>query len=209
MEPHPRSFPLFFKGAGKDFIAISIHVDDETIIARSLPPVIDLKLTLANRFGIDDLGETTYTLGLEVQRHSASGRLLLSQKMFVITTILERFSKYVPPLFLIPLDPAAGAALSKRQSPENQVRARRHGGVFQPAAHWVPHVPDGRHSARPRLFPVKIVEFQQQPRACALGGGMQSARVLATKSRSRPDLHVQRAASGKGGVRRSVRMPYE
>ena len=71
---------VFFKGAGDDFIVISGHVDDQTIIARSLPPVIALKLTLANRFGIDDLGETTYTLGLEVQRDSASGWLLLSQK---------------------------------------------------------------------------------------------------------------------------------
>ena len=83
---------MFFKGAGDNFIAISVYVDDQTIIPRSLPPVISLKhvlasrfsiddLTiisrslcpvlslkhaLANRFGIDDLRETTYTLGLEV-----------------------------------------------------------------------------------------------------------------------------------------------
>ena len=53
---------VFFKGAGDDFIAILVHVDDKTIISRSLPPVISLKHALANRFGIDDLGETTYTL---------------------------------------------------------------------------------------------------------------------------------------------------
>ena len=39
-----------------------------------------LKRALATRFGIDDLGETIYTLGLEVRRDSASGRLLLSTK---------------------------------------------------------------------------------------------------------------------------------
>ena len=102
---------MFFEGAGNDFMAISVHVDDQTIIARSLPPVISLKHALANRFGINDLGETTYRLALEVQRDSASGRLLLSQRKF-IATILERFSKYVPPPCSIPLDPAAGAALS-------------------------------------------------------------------------------------------------
>ena len=102
---------VFFKGAGDDFIAISVHVDDQTIISRSFPPVISIKHALANKFGIDDLGETTYTLGLEVQRDSASGRLLLSQRKF-IATILERFSKYVPPPCSIPMDPAAGAALS-------------------------------------------------------------------------------------------------
>ena len=69
---------MFFKGDGDDFIAISVHVDDHTIIARSLPPVISLKHALANSFGIDDLGKTTYTLGLEVERDSASGRLLVS-----------------------------------------------------------------------------------------------------------------------------------
>ena len=69
---------VFFKGAGDNFIAISVHVDDQTIISRSLPPVISLKQSLADRFGIDDLGETLYTLGLEVERDSASGMLLLS-----------------------------------------------------------------------------------------------------------------------------------
>ena len=106
---------VFFKGAGDNFIAISVHVDDQTIISRSLPPVISLKHAQANRFGIDDLGETTYTLGLEVQRDSASGRLFLSQRKF-IATILERFSKYVPPPCSIPMNPEARAALSMQQS---------------------------------------------------------------------------------------------
>ena len=101
---------MFFKGAGDDFIAIPLHVDDQTITSRSLPHVISLKHALANGLGIDDLGETTYTLGLEVQRNSASGRLLLSQRKF-IATILERFSKYVPPWCSIPINPAARAAL--------------------------------------------------------------------------------------------------
>ena len=81
---------VFFKGAGDDFIAISVHVDDQTIISRSLPPVISLKHALENRFGIDDLGETTYTLGLEVQRDSASGTLLLSQRKLHATGGRER-----------------------------------------------------------------------------------------------------------------------
>ena len=58
---------VFFKGAGDDFIAISVHVDDQKSIARSLPPVISLKHALAKRFGFDDLGETTYTLELEAR----------------------------------------------------------------------------------------------------------------------------------------------
>ena len=70
-----------------------------------------MKHALATGFGIDDLGEITYTVGLVVQRDSASGRLLLSQRKF-IATILERFSKYVPPLCSIPMDPAARAAFS-------------------------------------------------------------------------------------------------
>ena len=108
---------MFFKGAGDDFIAISVHVDDQTIISRSLPPVISLKHALTNRFGIDDLGEITYTLGVEMQRDSASRRLLLSQRKF-IATILEQFSKSVPPPCSIPMDPAAGASLSMQQSPD-------------------------------------------------------------------------------------------
>ena len=89
-------------GADDNFIAISVHVNDQTIIARFLPPVISIKHALATRFGIDDLGEITYMLGLVVQRDSASGRLLLSQRKS-IATILERFSKYVPPPCSIPM----------------------------------------------------------------------------------------------------------
>ena len=110
---------VFFKDASDDVMAISVHVDDQTIISRSLPPVISLKHALANRFGIDDLGETTYTLRLEVQRDSVSGRLLLSQRKF-IATILERFSKYVPPRRSIPMDPATGAALSMQRSSDTK-----------------------------------------------------------------------------------------
>ena len=66
---------VFFKGASDDVIAISVHVDDQTIMSRSLPPVISLKHALTERFGIDDVGETTYTLGQELQRDSASERL--------------------------------------------------------------------------------------------------------------------------------------
>ena len=45
--------------------------------------------------------------------------LLLSQRKF-LATILERFSKYVPPPCSIPMDPAAGAALSMKQSPDTK-----------------------------------------------------------------------------------------
>ena len=107
---------VFYKGVGDDFITISVHVDYQTIIARSLPPVTALKQALASKFGIDDLGETTYTRGLEVRRDSLSGGLLLSQKKF-ISTVLERFSKYVPAPCSIPMDPAKGAELSMGQSP--------------------------------------------------------------------------------------------
>ena len=46
---------LFYKGAGDDFIAISVLVDEETIMTRSLPPVTALKQVLASKFGMDDL----------------------------------------------------------------------------------------------------------------------------------------------------------
>ena len=54
-----------------------------------------------------------------MQRDSASGRLLLSQRKF-IATILEHFSKYVPPPCSIPMDLAAGAALSMQQSSDTK-----------------------------------------------------------------------------------------
>ena len=98
---------VFFKGAGNDFIVISVHVDDQTIISRYLPAIVSLKHALANGFGIDDLGETTYTLGLEVQRNFASGTLLLSQRKFV-ATILERLS---------PRERALGGSMQSPQLP--------------------------------------------------------------------------------------------
>ena len=149
---------VFFKGAGYNFIAISVHVDDQTIISRSLPPVISLKHALANRFGIDDLGETTYTLGLDVQRDSASGTLLLSQRKF-IATILERRSKYVPPPCSIPMDPAAGKALSMQQSPDTKFV--RDGMVAFPYRQLIGSLMYLMVATRPNLFLVKIVEVKQ------------------------------------------------
>ena len=106
---------MFYKGVTDDFIAISVNVEDQTIIARSLPPVTTLKQALASMFGMDDLGETTSTVEFEVRHNSASMSLLLEQKK-LISTVLERLSMYVQLPCSISMDPVIGALLSKGQS---------------------------------------------------------------------------------------------
>ena len=152
---------VFFKGAGDDFIAISVDVDDQTIIASSLPPIIS-KLALANRFGIDDLGETTYTLGLKVLRDSASRRLLLSQRKF-IASILERFSKYVLPPCSIPMDPVAGAALSMGQSLDT--KSTRDAMAAFPYRQLIEYLMYLMVATRPDLAfsPSKLSKFSKRP----------------------------------------------
>ena len=47
-----------------DFVIIVLHVDDQNVFATTRPLIDDLKAALHAQYGIEDLGETMYFLGI-------------------------------------------------------------------------------------------------------------------------------------------------
>ena len=57
---------IFTRGSSDQYIAITVHVDDSSIISPNEGLIKDLKARLEIEYGITDLGIFLYTLGLEV-----------------------------------------------------------------------------------------------------------------------------------------------
>ena len=51
-----------------DFVIIVLHVDDQNVFATTRSLIDDFKAALHAQYGIEDLGETKYFLGIEVLR---------------------------------------------------------------------------------------------------------------------------------------------
>ena len=51
-----------------DFVIIVLHVDDQNVFATTRPLIDDFKAALHAKYGIENLGETTYFLGIEILR---------------------------------------------------------------------------------------------------------------------------------------------
>ena len=61
---------VFVRGtADGNFVIIVLHVDDQDIFVTSLPLIDGFKAALRAQYGIEDLGETQYFLGIQVTRN--------------------------------------------------------------------------------------------------------------------------------------------
>ena len=75
---------VFTRGSGDQYIAITVHVEDESIISPNEGLIKDLKAPLKIEYGINDLGILSYTLGLEVQ-WMTNDSVFLFQKKYACT----------------------------------------------------------------------------------------------------------------------------
>ena len=57
---------VFTRGSGDQYITITVHVDDQSIISPNEGLIKDLKARLKIEYGITDLGILSHTLGLKV-----------------------------------------------------------------------------------------------------------------------------------------------
>ena len=80
---------VFTQGSGDEYIAIIVHVDDQSIISPNEGLMKDLKARLKFEYKITDQGILSYTIGLEVE-WMTNGSVLLSHKKYA-RTIQARF----------------------------------------------------------------------------------------------------------------------
>ena len=80
MQKSQRDPALFYKGKGEDAVAVAVYVDDMTIAGKE-EKVLETKRKIAEEWQITDQGDTTYVLGLDVEREQRA--VLLSRKSYI------------------------------------------------------------------------------------------------------------------------------
>ncbi|KAK9715445.1 hypothetical protein RND81_06G165700 [Saponaria officinalis] len=107
----------FQKTSDGSFIYLLLYVDDMLIAARDKTLVNKLKAQLSSEFDMKDLGPAKKILGMEISRDRQAGKLLLSQKKYILKMI-DRFNLKDCKLVNTPL--AAHFKLSSEQCPQSE-----------------------------------------------------------------------------------------
>jgi hypothetical protein len=108
---------LYIKGTGPKMIALSLHVDDIVIAAKTEEDINLAKSILHHGFEMVDFGEARMVLGLQIGRDWDKGILTLSQSNFVLD-LCSRFNQEEARVKNIPL--AAGQRLSVQDCPSTE-----------------------------------------------------------------------------------------
>ena len=106
---------VFTRGIGDQYIAITVHVDDQSIISPNEGLIKGLKARLKIEYGITDLGILSYSLGLKV-KWMTNGSVLFSQKKYA-RTVHARFHEFLPGKSNVPMDPTDRPKLSATTGP--------------------------------------------------------------------------------------------
>ena len=96
-------------------IIVTVSTDDMTLSAKYLKTIQRLKDDLQIRYGISDLGEIHWILGIEVKRDRAARTISLSQRSY-IESFLKEFHLDDANSVSVPAEP--GLILGNHQSPE-------------------------------------------------------------------------------------------
>ena len=81
---------LYIKRVGKEFIIISLFVDDLLLACNSLQMLKREKGELQKRFCMKDLGEVHYLLGIQIERDRAKKKMLLHQARY-LSDMLQKY----------------------------------------------------------------------------------------------------------------------
>ncbi|XP_023735653.2 uncharacterized mitochondrial protein AtMg00810-like [Lactuca sativa] len=96
-------YSLFYKGVGKNYVALLVYVDDIVLTGASISEINAIKESLSNTFKLKDLGKLQHFLGLEIAR-SAQG-IFLSQRQYALK-LLEDTDKLAAKPVQYPMEPA-------------------------------------------------------------------------------------------------------
>ena len=99
---------------GEVRVIMPIYVDDITAVSKSKAALDRVVEELSKHFKLRDLGETSFLLGIQIQRDRAKRTLSLSQRQYILD-ILERFNFSDCKPVVTPMEP--GLSLVAAQSP--------------------------------------------------------------------------------------------
>ena len=106
---------VFFIHSGDNLVLLAIHVDDCTITGNSERFIAELKIKLASKYSLTDLGPAAWLLGIKITRNLEDRTLALSQESY-IDSILARFNFTDLKPLATPMDP--NIRFSKDQCPQ-------------------------------------------------------------------------------------------
>ena len=81
---------VFIRHTCKLEAIVAVYVDDLIVITKSIEDMNSLKVCLADRFKMKDMGELHYCLGISIERDEEKKSLYMHQKQYITNTI-EKF----------------------------------------------------------------------------------------------------------------------
>ena len=110
---------IYVKVNGSRFMFLVLYVDDILLTSNNLGLIRETKQFLSQNFDMEDTGEASYVIGIEIQRNRSRKILWLSQKAY-INKILERFNMRNCSASVAPI--IKGDKFSLSQCPKNSLK---------------------------------------------------------------------------------------
>ena len=95
---------LYIKRTTTKVLIVAVYVDDLTIFASDLDDVLTLKAALAKRFKMEDMGEISFLLGLQITRDRAKRQITVGQQKYV-NDMINKFNLKDMRSSHVPMDP--------------------------------------------------------------------------------------------------------
>ena len=85
---------IYLKFSGSKFIILVLYVDDILFASSDVELLHETKRFISSKFGMKDLGNAYFVLGIQIYRDRSRGILGLSQKSY-IDKLLSRFGRAI------------------------------------------------------------------------------------------------------------------
>jgi len=166
---------VFFRHEGEFLSVVSVSTDDMAISGNTIESINWVKGEFKKRFGISDLGEIKWLLGLEVKYNKAARTLSISQSAYV-DKLVERFGLDDANTISTPFEPST--ILSSDQSPSTPPQTADMQNI--PYKELVGSVAWSALATRPDiLFPSSTLsQFMQNPGRAHWEAGKRVVRYL-------------------------------
>ncbi|KAJ0539592.1 putative RNA-directed DNA polymerase [Helianthus annuus] len=109
----------YLKMSGSNFTILVLYVDDILLASNSLDMLHESKRLLSHNFDMNDLGDASYVIGIEIHRDRHKGILGLSQKTY-IDRVLTRYNMQQCKPSVAPV--VKGDVLGSFQCPTTEVK---------------------------------------------------------------------------------------